>query len=186
MLLLPHQSNLSDWETNHISISFSLWNKHTHAHEHIHVHTGTFMNVWMHKSKRCGTPVRILLLRFFGPWLNWFDTSKRSRFAELTLLSLCGEFPNGNHSLRETSACALRPFWAWLSCVNQRLDISLNNQNHPGQNMAVNLSKNGSELMAAYSEVVDCRSNTNWWEETSWESGRQSLYTLQHKYPKYI
>ncbi|CAG05412.1 unnamed protein product, partial [Tetraodon nigroviridis] len=28
--------------------------------------------------------------------------------------------------------------------------------------MAVNLSKNGSELMAAYREVVDCKSNTNW------------------------
>lgn len=35
-------------------------------------------------------------------------------------------------------------------------------QNQPGQNMAVNLSKNGPELMAAYGEVVDCRSNTNW------------------------
>ncbi|TNM92041.1 hypothetical protein fugu_019053 [Takifugu bimaculatus] len=28
--------------------------------------------------------------------------------------------------------------------------------------MAVNLSRNGSELMAAYKEVVDSRSNTNW------------------------
>lgn len=36
------------------------------------------------------------------------------------------------------------------------------NLTQPAQNMAVNLSKNGSELMAAYGEVVDCRSNTNW------------------------
>lgn len=36
------------------------------------------------------------------------------------------------------------------------------------RSMAVNLSKNGAALMAAYNEVVDAKSDTNWWVVVWW------------------
>lgn len=45
------------------------------------------------------------------------------------------------------------PGWSEAGAVNEE----------PWTEMAVNLSKNGAALMAAYKEVVDGKTDTNWW-----------------------
>lgn len=48
--------------------------------------------------------------------------------------------------------------------------------------MAVNLSKNGPALMAAYKEVVDSKTDTNWWAEQN----HSSYIMVLSKYPAFI
>lgn len=63
-------------------------------------------------------------------------------------------------------SCAKRPGWPVHQATRGR--------------MAVNLSKNGPALMAAYKEVVDSKSDTNWWAGSFLVAGhrRRSSSTL--------
>lgn len=98
----------------------------------------------------------------------WFDRKEGLLWKSLKKHSESVEQAGNSRSVLQVFSSARTPRLVFFSlfCVGLHWQPGSTVNEATWTRMAVNLSKNGAALMAAYKEVVDTKSDTNWWADS--------------------